>query len=235
MASGPNSLLTTLRTIVAERYERDTSPLLLSDLGIMLRQRGLWPPQEDAGKTLRQIIEEAHDPNLLIVRDKNSPAYIAVTTEATKEIVEQFIARRIERASNVPNLDALPRSVLLAFCVRQETGKQVFLSKTPPFKYRLASPDEVDRNQFLVLDERYRRPGLKITELAALTARDRLDLQSRIASWSRDNDVPLEAFYLIKDKKRLNALERLLAAQSPELAQKIVIPGDIAQILMQHE
>jgi len=235
MASDPNPLLTTLRAIVAERYEKDTSPLLLSDLGLMLRQRGLWPSQESTGKTLRQIIEDAHDPNLLIVRDKNSPAYVAVATDATKTIVEQLIARRVQRTSYVPNLDALPRSVLLAFCVRQEAGKPVFLSKTPPFKYTLAPPIETDRDQFLVIDARYRRPGLKITELAELSATDRLDLQSRIASWSRDNDIPLDEFYLIKEKKRGNALERLLSAQSREVAQKIVIPGDIALILMQHE
>jgi hypothetical protein len=235
MAPDPSSLLTTIRAIVAERYEKDTSPLLLSDLGLMLRQRGLWPPQEYTGKTLRQVIEDAHDPNLLIVRDKNSPAYIAVATETTKKIVEQFIERRVQRTSSVPNLDALPRSVLLAFCVRQDAAKPVFLSKTPPFKYRLAPPDEPERDLFLIVDERYRRPGLKIMELAELSATDRLDLQSRIAAWSRDNDVALENFYVIKEKKRVNALERLLAAQPREVAQKIVIPGDIALILMQHE
>jgi hypothetical protein len=235
MVSDPNPLLTTLRAIVAERYEKDTSPLLLSDLGLMLRQRGLWPRQEHTGKTLRQIIEDAHDPNLLIVRDKNLPAYVAVATEATKTVVEQLMARRVQRTSSVPNLEALPRSVLFAFCVRQEAGKPVFLSKTPPFKYTLAPPDEADRDQFFVIDERYRRPGLKILEPSELSASDRLDLQGRITSWSRDHDVPLEEFYIIKEKKRVNALERLLAAQSREVAPKIVIPGDIALILMQHE
>jgi len=235
MASGTDSLLTSIRAIVAERYEKDTSPLLLSDLGLVLRQRGLWPSAESAGKALRQAIEEAQDPNLLIVRDKNSPAYIAVATEATKDIVEQFMARRSRRSSSIPNLDALPRSVLLAFCVRSEGGEPVFVSKTPPFKYRLGTPDESDRDQFLLVDERYRRPGLKITELSELRATDRLDLQARIASWSRDNDVSLEDFYITKERKHTNALERLLAVQPREVAQKIVIPGDIALILVKHE
>ena len=57
-------------------------------------------------KTLRQVIEEARDPNLLIVRDKNAPAYVAVTTEAAKKLVEQFIDRRTQTASAIP--DSMP-------------------------------------------------------------------------------------------------------------------------------
>src|SRR6266851_4026119 len=94
MTSKPDTLIATLRRIVTERYERDTSPLMLSNLGFVLREQNLWPSAEAAGKTLRQVIEEAHDPDLLIVRDKNSPAYVAVATAATEKIVEQFIERR---------------------------------------------------------------------------------------------------------------------------------------------
>ena len=111
-------------------------------------------------KTLRQVIEEARDPNLLIVRDKNAPAYVAVTTEAAKKLVEQFIDRRTQTASAIPDLDALPRAVLLAFCVRPESGKTVFLRTSPPFKYEIAERLGEDSNHFLPVDERYRRPGL---------------------------------------------------------------------------
>ncbi len=231
----PDTLIPTLRKIVTERYERDTSPLLLSDLGHILRRQSLWPSTEAEGKTLRQVIEEVHDPDLLIVRDKNSPAYIAVATEAAKTIVEQFIERRAQATTTIPNLDALPRSVVLAFCVRQENGRPVFLRKTPPFKYQTSVPEDGEADQFLLIDERYRRPGLKIADVGALNASDRLDLQTRIAAWSRDNGVQLEDFYQFREKKHANALERLLAAQPRGVAEKIMIPGDIALILSQHE
>jgi hypothetical protein len=230
-----DALIATIRKFVADRYETDTSPLLLSDLGQILRNQNLWQPMQTEGKTLRQVIEAARDPDLVIVRDKNSPAYVAVATAATKDIVEQFIERRSQARATIPDLEALPRSVLLAFCVRQENGKPVFLRKSPPFKYETDLPVGEDRDQFLCVEERYRRPGLKIAALTELTASDRLDLQTKIAAWSRDNGIPLEDFYKFKGKKRANALERLLAAQPPGAAEKIMIPGDIALILIQHE
>jgi hypothetical protein len=235
MSPDLDTLISSLRKVVADHYEKDSSPLLLSDLGDVLRKQQLWPSKWTEGKTLRQVIEEAHDPDLLIVRDKNSPAYVAVTTEANKKIVEQFIERRSQTAATIPDLDALPRSVLLAFCVRQENGRHVFLRKSPPFRYETNVPAEDERDQFLLVEERYRRPGLKVTEVSEVSATDRLDLQARIAAWSMDNGVQLEAFYRYRAKKHANALERLLAAQPRGAAEKIMIPGDIALILSQHE
>src|SRR5271157_3466366 len=147
MSPIPEALVADLRKIVIEHYERDSSPFLLSDLGETLRKQTLWTPTATEGKTLRQVIEEAHDPDLLIVRDKNSPAYVAVTTEASRKIVEQFIERRSQANATIPDLDALPRSVLLAFCVRQESGKDVFLRKSPPFRYETDAPVADDRDQ----------------------------------------------------------------------------------------
>jgi hypothetical protein len=119
--------------------------------------------------------------------------------------------------------------------VRQESGKDVFLRKTHPFKYELSAPAEDERDQFLVIEKRYRRPGLKVADLGNLTAADRLDLQTRIAAWSRDNGVRLEDFYRLEGRKHANALERLLAAQPSGMAEKILIPADIALMLSQRE
>jgi len=235
MSPNSDTFIANLRKIVTERYEKDMSPLLLSDLGHILRKQNLWPTDEAEGKTLRQVIEGAHDPDLLIVRDKNSPAYIAIATGTTKDIVEQFIEHRSQNRANIPDLEALPRSVLLAFCVRQENGKTVFLRKSPPFKYETDVPAGEDRDHFLPIEEKYRRPGLKIVEVGELTASDRLDLQTKIAAWSMDKGIQLEDFYIFKGKRRTNALERLLAAQPDGLEEKIVIPGDIALMLSRHE
>jgi len=117
MSPVDQDLIGNLRRIVADHYTKDASPLLLSDFGARLRKIGLWPGGE-AGRTLRQVIEAAHDPELCIVRDRNSPAYVAVTTAAAKPIVERWIERRGQATAVVPDLEALPRSVLVAFCVR---------------------------------------------------------------------------------------------------------------------
>jgi hypothetical protein len=235
MSQADEELYSALRKIVGEHYEKDCSPLLLSDLGHDLRELNLWPAKGQNGKSLREYIEAANDPDLLIVRDKNSPAYVAVTTAATKQIVEAWIERRSQATAAIPDIDALPRSVLLAFCVQTESGQHVFLRKTAPFKYGVTSPENADREQDIEVEDRYRRPGLKLSTLSEMSASDRLDLQTRIAAWSRDKNTPIDLFYKPASKKRANALERLLAAQPPGVASKIVIPGDIALLLSRQE
>jgi hypothetical protein len=163
------------------------------------------------------------------MRDQNSPAYVAVATSAHKHAVEAWIARRRQTTAEIPNLEALPRSVLLAFCVPHVAGKSVFLSKYPPFKYEISSRDEVDLDRYIEIDERYQRPGLNIS--AELSASDRLDLQTKIATWSKDKNMPIETFYVHSSKIQHNALERLIAAQPTGVAERMVIPGDIALLL----
>jgi hypothetical protein len=226
-----------VRKIVIEHYESDSSPFLLSDLGANLRNQGLWPAKSGDKKSvgLREFIESLHDPDLCIIRDRNSPAYVAVATQATKPVVEKYIERRSQTVTTVPDLESLPRSVLLAFCVQVQAGEHVFLDKLPPFRYEIGSSQQPKAEQ-VEIDDRYRRSGLKITNLSDLSAADRLDLQTKIATWSRDKNVPVEYFYRSSPLKRhTNALERLLAAQPPGLAAKIVIPADIALLLSRQE
>ena len=207
--------------------------MLLSSLGFRLRKDNLWQPDRVNGRTLRQFIEGANDPDLVIVRDPNSPAFVAVAPAAYKQTVEMWIDRRSQTTATVPDLEALPRSVLLAFCVKHDAGKSVFLNKHPPFKYEIGSREEVDLNQCVEIDERYRRPGLNIS--GELSASDRLDLQTKIATWSKDTNLPIETFYMHAGKKQRNALERLVEAQPQGVAEKMMIPGDIALLLSRQE
>jgi hypothetical protein len=237
MSPVDQDLIENVRRMVVEHYERTSSPFLLADLGSRLVKQKLWPLRETGGKTqnLRQYIEAAHDPDLCIVRDQNSPAYVAVTTALAKPIVETWIERRGQTTTTIPDLDALPRSVLFAFCVQAESGQRVFLQRSHPFKYETCSPEDANLEQCVEVDDRYRRPGLRVSSLTDLSASDRLDLQTRIAAWSRDKVIPLEVFYHAAARRPSNALERLLAAQPSGLAEKIVIPGDIALLLSRQE
>ena len=231
MSVGDQDQIASIRTIVLEHYEKDSSPLLLAELGKRLRDQNLWVVKGSDGPTLREVIEKAGNPDLLIVRDRNSPAYVAVVTAAAKQAVETWIENRSRAKAKVPDLEALPRSVLLAFCVRVQPGQCVFLHKTPPFKYEITSSEHADLEQCVQVEERYRRPGLEIGSRSELSASDRLDLQTKIAKWSEDKGIPIETFNLGAAKRSLSALERLLAAQPPGTAERMMIPGDIALLL----
>ena len=225
-----DEILNRVREIVAAHYSEKSSPLLLAELGIQLGQ-SLRPLH----KTLTQLIVDANDPDLLIIRDKSAPAYVAVTTSKSKPIVAELLERRRQSTAAVPDLGGLPRSVLLAFCVPTLRDKQVYIYRSPPFKYEIRDKGADPDPELIEVDERYRRPGLKISNPEELNAVDHLDLQTKIITWSRDKSVSLDKFNLASLKKTTNALVRLLAAQRVGIAEKIVIPGDIALLLVRHE
>lgn len=235
MATTHQDVLSKIRAIVDEHYSQVSAPLLLSALGTRLRQQHLWPTADAARLSLREFIEKSGESQLTIVRDKQSPAYIAVATPEYEPIVEQWIARRVKAVASVPDLDALPRPVILAFCVQTEPGQTVYVRKSAPFRYELSVPEGSESDDFIPVDERYRRPGLRFAEPNDLQSSDRLDLQTRIAAWSRDKNIPIETFYRMLPKKHANALERLISAQPPGVAERIVIPGDIAILLTKHD
>ena len=66
-------------------------------------------------------------------------------------------------------------------------------------------------------------------------------LLGNIKSWSNEHSVGDEIIYWttkkdieIKTNITSNALERLLAAQDVDVRSKLLIPGDIAEILIKH-
>ena len=223
-------ILVKVRGIVADHYSSDSSPLLLAELGSRLGS-GFRP----VSKTLTQLIAAANDPDLLLIRDKNTPAYVVVTTSTSRPVVEEWLERRKQATTSVPDLWDLPRSVLLAFCVPTECDKQVYISKAHPFKYEIKAKEADPDPELIAVEDRYRRPGLKILDPKSLSAVDQLDLQTKIITWSKDKNIPLGRFNVPSWKKSTNALERLLAAQRDGISDKILIPGDIALFLLRHE
>ena len=224
-------ILKKIQEIVTSHYSQRSDPLLLADLGIRL-ETNLKP----FGKTLAQLIVAANNPDLIIVRDENTPAFVVVTTSQSKPLVEAWIERRKKITSIVPDLGDLPRSVLIAFCVPKQPHEKVYICNSAPFRYEIKPIDAGHDPEMIEIEERYRRPGLKISTLAALSATDRLDLQTKIVTWSKDKNVSLGRFNEVaQSKKSTNALERLLAAQRDGIAEKIMVPGDIALLLVRHE
>ena len=174
--------------------------------------------------------------NLQIVRDPRSPAYIAVAPATEVFRVNETIARRAEKLETPIRLEDIARPVLLAFCATVPAGSAVYVSRSRPFRYTTI-PIEADRAfEWILIEPQYRRPGLRIENLSSLNHEDRHDLATRIQNWCVAHDIRPEQFSRSPQnappaEMAPTALDRLLAAQKPEIIHAIVIPADIAQIL----
>jgi len=225
-----------IKEIVRAHYAAKSTPLLLAHLGAEIEQQQLWP-EERGQRSLRQLISETCEPDLQIVRDKRSPAYIAVVTPEVRADVEDQIARRspVQSGTQV-RLEDLARPVLLAFCVNIQ-NQPVYVRRIRPFRYDVGAIPQDRLSEYLLVEPEYRRPGLRIDHLQQLQTADKHDLSSRIQQWAIAHGVDVEQFKRTDESEangredRLTALDRLLAAQPREIVERMLIPADIAQIL----
>ena len=111
------------------------------------------------------------------------------------------------------------------------------MRRSRPFRYEVGTPPAESANEFILVDADYRRPGLRIDNPTRVAQTDKRDLENLIQKWAAVHGIQVEQFLkLEQDEKEIQdggktALDRLLAAQSPDIAQRILIPADIAQIL----
>ena len=236
MTVTPEEFKDKVTAIVQTHYATNRTPLLLARLGSELDKAGLWP--SDRGqRSLKQLITDCTAPDLDIVRDKRSPAYIAVVTPDARDWVTAQIAERV--SSNKPiavRLEDIARPVLLAFCI-DARDQPVYVRRSRPFRYEIGNPSPDQASEFVHVEPEYRRPGLRIDSPQSLSINDKRDLEARIQKWATVHGLQMEQFSrLDQDDKAVadsgkTALDRLLAAQPPDVAQRLMIPADIAQIL----
>ena len=236
MPISPEEFQQRIKEKVRAHYLANRTPLLLAHLGAEIEKNDEWPVDRGQ-RNLKQLIMETCAPDLQIVRDRRSPAYIAVATPDNRSEVEAHIASRFADKDPTPvRLEEIVKPVLLAFCVNAP-NQPVYIKRTKPFRYEVGDilPDRA--SDYILVDPEYRRPGLRIDQLHLLPANDRRDLESRIQKWAAVHGVQMEQFSRIdQDGKEpltvgRTALDRLLASQAPEVAQRMMIPADIAQIL----
>lgn len=224
-----------IKEIVRAHYETKTTPLLLAHLGVEIERQQLWP-EERGQRSLRQLITEC-EPDLQIVRDKHSPAYIAVVTPEARASVDDQIALRssLQPHAQVP-IEDLARPFLLAFCINIQ-NQPVYVRRIRPFRYEVGAIPEGRLSEYLLVEPQYRKPGLRIDHPQLLPATDKHDLLSRIQQWTVAHGVDVQQFKRTDESEprdledRQTALDRLLSAQPREVAEKMLIPADIAQIL----
>jgi hypothetical protein len=109
---------------------------------------------------------------------------------------------------------------------------------SPPLRYSLAN-EVPPPGPYIEIQPEYRLPGEQVYNVRSLPQQKRVELTDRIHRWLSANDLTWETFTVhdrsTKSQMRAadsNALARLLAAQSADIREKILIPGDIALLLM---
>ena len=232
----PNEFQQRIKDRVRAHYAANRTPLLLAHLGVEIEKSNEWPTDRGQ-RNLKQLITETCAPDLQTVRDHRSPAYIAVVTPEVRADVEAQIADRFGDKGPVSlRLEEIVKPVLLAFCVNVQ-NQPVYIKRTRPFRYEVGSIPPDRATDYILVEPEYRRPGLRIDDLHLVPLSDRKDLGSQIQKWAAVHGVQMEQFSKFdQDEKEPSesgrtALDRLLTAQPPDIAQRMMIPADIAQIL----
>ncbi len=141
----PEEFKEKITAIVRDHYAKSRTPLLLAQLGATVEKEDSWPVDRGE-RSLKQLLTECAAPDLEIVWDKRSPAYIAVVTPEVRSEIEAQIAQRqrTEEPATV-RLEDLARPVLLAFCVRVSDGTPVYIRRSRPFRSLLKYPSRYVR------------------------------------------------------------------------------------------
>jgi hypothetical protein len=232
----PDQFQQKIKDRVRAHYAANRTPLLLARLGADIERNDEWPTDRGQ-RNLKQLITETCSPDLQIVRAPRSPAYIAVVTPDVREDVVAQIADRFADKEGAPvRLEEIVKPVLLAFCVNAQ-DQPVYIKRTKPFRYEVGSVPPDHATDYILVEPEYRRPGLRIDNPHLLSLSDRKDLESLIQKWAAVHAIQMEQFSRFDQEEvepleaGRTALDRLLGAQSPDVAQRMMIPADIAQIL----
>jgi hypothetical protein len=235
MPTTPEQFREKLISIVQEHYAEHQTPLLLARLGTELDKANVWPADREQ-RTLKQLITDFVTPAVDLVWDKRSPAHIAVVTPDMREAVIRQIEERLGARSMSVRLEDIARPVLLAFCVDSH-DQPVYVRRAHPFRYEIGQIPVDQFADFVLVDAEYRRPGLRVDRPQAISATDKADLANRLQRWALAHDLAIEQFYKPDNESKgaidmgTTALDRLLNAQTPDVAPRLMIPADIAQIL----
>ena len=217
---------------VEEHYEARADPLLLSKLGSEMRKDGL--PTEENGRGLLDLARQLA-PDIVAYQDPDSPAYIAIYPSSRHDEMKPYFEAR----SAYRFLSALPKSVILAFCIQVSDGEKVCLRIKNPIRYTRGSTN--NDPDFIEVDEDLRFSGLYIEAINSIPREQVTSLARNINHWFDKNGITIEDLKSSEnglvdvlgpsanvEKEGKTALDRLLEAQPSEIAGKLVIPADIA-------
>jgi len=221
--------------MLREHYSAaDAAPYWLARLGQWLSREGI---AQNDGTPLSEWASSALKPEFVVVADPAEPARRAVVPHDKKENVLREWAD--DRSESEDILRRFPRAILVAFHVRPEDpDKRVYVQMSPA-RYQVAyEPPGVGWHE---IEAKY-RPNEQVffTSVGRLSPEERRGLRQRVLSWMAE--VELDESDLSRARRwkeepqstppTVSALERLISAQPKELQRQIVVPADIALLLM---
>lgn len=221
--------------IVTEHYGTPGADLLLlSHLGKTLADGHIWPATGDK-RTLYETVEAIE--GLRLIRDDNTSAFIAVVPNGSEQMAQKKISDRQKRYF----LRGLPRALLLAFTLPIPAEKVVSVRLQPKVVYRVG---EVAAAGEIPIDADLRMPVEGAGDVDAMSVEDVERLDTNIRAWGLRHGIemstlkrgaqppaPQSEHPQVQRTPAGSALERLYAAQDPEVAKKMIVPIDIAILL----
>jgi len=224
-----------IEQLVKEHYDQPKAGiLLLSKLGTRLVQKGVWPPEGEK-RSLYEIADAM--PSLSLVREDEKTSFIPVTLKGDEQRAHVAIADRQKRFF----LRGLPRPLLLAFTLGMDDGQRMSVSLEPKVRFRTAPSIEHD---MIIVDDDLRLAGLDVTELDEIDINTIARLEANIKTWCGRHDIDPSSLPRARSRQSpkdaapspaasppSSALERLYAAQDPDVARRLIIPADVALAL----
>jgi hypothetical protein len=211
---------------IRKHYEQENPPpLLLSSFG--QRNKELVTALKQEFGSLKAAVKAAGENQIRFVDLKVGSEAVA-PTDIAAQVQHQIQEATASQRNGANNFDSLPFPVKLAFCVRTDAGEHIAIDTTRPFRFtKVTAPDLIRPSQRLV-PEAYRRPG---TSLRTASVQDRESLWRQFLAWTEETGVDPATF---DQGVNTNALARLIAAQPKDVISRLVIPADIAEILLKH-
>lgn len=213
-------------------YQKNTYPLLLSELGNHIRQNSWILPE---GQSLKSFIKAELVDELTIEQSPTQMGAVAVATLENHQTIRQQLVSNTRLIDERPtSLRDVPRTLLIAFCRKLDNqSDRMFYRRSPPYRYEISQQEP--GTDFVEIEAKFRKPGLFVQRLASLSDNDKTELLDNINAWMDETNFSLDKRADSASTTCSCALERLLDAQTQAVRKKLLIPGDIAQILLQHD
>ena len=226
-------------------YSESNLPYFLANLGTFIRSKELDIP---AGVRLKDYITSRFGDRFIVIQDATVPAKIAVAPlDIESSVRRQLSGDSVQKRDN-DGVDEtrLPFALFAAFCRRPLPGTQMYFRTAWPFRYefRKEAPDY----NYVKIEERFLPSSFAGKLAQEISASDRGEILEYVQKWADENSIDLRSLYYDRGmqsvkgtisrtvsttRQEINALQRLVDAQEPELRRRIRIPGDIASTLMQ--
>jgi hypothetical protein len=231
---------------IEEWYKNHKTPLHLTDLGSWLSAHNISrPPEDTLTGWLARFIGEQFD----IAVDPEISARRAIVPKGS-DIAQAFRSApgRLRR-----DLHLFPRGFLIAFCKQTTPGLTMYVRIHPSFQYQESAGPPSGDGWIPVADEFRAQQGIILREVEQLSDESVTDLNSRFEKWASATGVDLATIRRSRssagrssvaasprdDERGIgsessSALSRLISAQDPSIRSKVVIPADIAELLLRH-